>query len=251
MEIEWHSIQEIGWHNMREIRHSHYLPSGYRYSKSKARYFTGAWEIQNDRLVLGDLLQIVGKDSRGRATAVVTYQRNLVSSGLKEVQLTGGMVTATAAIRSERATCPVEAERLGLFDRYKARRNLGDPHLKTLRSNEFMVIGGVPIQSMEFVLHEDGHYDFMVSAVFVSGEPTQTHIVDSGFWERNGAALKLYNGWLRPTTEWSEAVLTFARDLTFYVGSKHYKLPLQGRSIGLKYGVSLLTMDDLTYTYQY
>ncbi len=230
---------------------SQYMASGYRYSKSKKRYVSGHWEIQNDRLVLGDLMEIVGQEKNHRGSALVTYKQNLITAGLKDAKLEGGMVAASAAIRSERETCPVDAEKLGLFDRFKARQNLAEIQLSTLRSNEFMVIAGVAFQNMEVVLREDGHYEVVASAVFASGERTETFIIDSGFWERNGAALKLYNGWLRPTTEWNEAVITFARDLTFYVGSKHYTVPLKGRSIGLKYGASMLTMDDLTYTYQY
>lgn len=135
-----------------------YTPSGYKYKYMKSRYVSGTWRQEGDRLILGDVMEVSGKQDGTRAVASVLYKKDIITSGLKDKMAQGGMVWSSSAIKSERETCPAAEETLGNFDRFKARASRAEIHLKTLGSKELLVLGNVVVKKLELVIDEDGHY---------------------------------------------------------------------------------------------
>jgi hypothetical protein len=227
-----------------------YTPSGYKYKYMKSRYVSGNWHQEGDRLILGDLMEISGKQDGTRTVASVIYKKDIITNGLKNKMAQGGMVWSSSAIKSERETCPTDQETLGNFDRFKARETRSEIHLKSLSSNDPLVLGNVVVKKLDLLIDTDGHYYLVALAALPNAAFDWSFIIDSGIWQRNGSSLKLYNGVVNMTYSGNQVDLTFTRNLTLFTAVSAFPLQVEGKTVRLSFGYSDLTTDDLSDTYR-
>ena len=227
-----------------------YTATGYTYKKQKSRYVSGNYVEANGKLVLGDLMEIVGREVDKRVVANILYKKDMMSSGLASHSVTGHMVWSTSAIQSERETCPNPEDTLGDFAKFQARPNRSVLQLNALYSDQQIYADGFYIKNMRLILESDGNYSIVAEGAAPTEGFVSTYIIDSGIWQQVGGQLKLYHGVLSLGFEDDEATLRFTRDLTVFGKDKIYSLPMTGKSLSMKFGPTNLTKDDLTDTYR-
>lgn len=227
-----------------------YTGSGYTYKKTKSRFVTGNYTQSNGKLVLGDLMEIVGREVDKKNVAYIRYNKDLMSVGLEGKSVTGHIVWSTSAIKSERETCPNPEDTLGDFAKFQARPDRSQTQLSALYSDQQIYSNGFYIKNMRLVIQSDGSYAIVAQGAAPSEGFVSTYIIDPGHWSQANGTLKLYNEVLTQGFEDDEAVLRFTRDLTIFANGKAYSVPMIGKSVSMKFGPSDLTTDDLTDTYR-
>lgn len=227
-----------------------YTDSGYTYKKKKSRYVAGTYSQANGKLVLGDLMEIVGREVDKKNVAYIRYLKDVMSVGLQGQSVNGHMVWSTSAIKSERETCPNAEDSLGDFEKFQARADRSQIVLNALYSDQQIYSNGFYIKNMRLILQSDGSYAIVAQGAAPSEGFVSTYIIDSGYWSRVNGTLKLYNEVLTQGFDDDEAVLRFTRDLTIFGNGKAYSVPMIGKSVSMKFGPSDLTTDDLTDTYR-
>lgn len=227
-----------------------YTDSGYTYKKLKSRYFAGTYTQANGKLILGDLMEIVGREVDKKNVAYIRYLKDVMSAGLQGQSVNGHMVWSTSAIKSERETCPNPENTLGAFAKFQARADRSQILLNALYSDQQIYSNGFFIKNMRLILQSDGSYAIVAQGAAPSDGFVSTFIIDSGYWSQINGALKLYNEVLSQGFDDDEAVLRFTRDLTVFINGKAYSVPMIGKAVTMKFGPSDLTTDDLTDTYR-
>ena len=227
-----------------------YTDSGFAYKKLRSRYVSGSYVEADGKLVLGDLMEIIGREVDKKNVARIRYLKNVMSSDLRGQVTNGHMVWSSSAIRSEREACPGAEDMLGDFAKFQARANRSQIQLNALRSDQQIYSNEFYIKNMRLVLQNDGSYAIVAQGAAPGEGTLSTIILESGYWSQVRGALKLYNGILTKGFAEGEAVLRFTRDLTVFVNDKAYSVPMIGKSVSMKFGPSDLTIDDLTDTYR-
>ena len=227
-----------------------YTATGYAYKKQKSRYIAGNYVETDGKLVLGDLLEIVGRDVDKKIVASVLYKKNVMSMGLANHSVAANMVWSSSAIKSERETCPYSDEVLGDFSKFQARQDRSVLQLNALYTNQPIFVDGFYVKSLQLVLEKDGSYAIVAEASAIGSGSVATYFVDSGYWQQSGGRLVFYHGVLSLGFNSDEATLRFTRDMILFGSDKAYTLPMTGKTVSLKFGPSNLTKDDLTDTYR-
>jgi hypothetical protein len=227
-----------------------YTDSGYTYKKMKSRVVSGNYSQSNGKLVLGDVMEIVGREVDKRVQANILYKKDVMSAGLAGRSVMGHMVWATSAIKSERETCPNPEDTLGDFAKFQARADRSTIQLSALYSDERFYSNDFYIKNMRLILQNDGSYAIVAEGAAPGVGFVTTYIIDSGYWSRVNGSLKLYNGILNLGFGDDEATLRFTRDLTVFANDKAYSLPMLGKTVSMKFYPSDLITDDLTDTYR-
>ena len=227
-----------------------YTDTGYTYKKLKSRYVAGVYTLASGKLVLGDLMEIVGREVDKKNVAYIHYLKDVMSAGLQGQSVNGHMVWSTSAIESERETCPTPEETLGDFAKFAARTDRSQVQLNALYSDQQIYSNGFFIKNMRLILQSDGSYSIVAQGAAPTEGFVSTYIIDSGYWSQVNGTLKLYNEVLSQGFEDDEAVLRFTRDLTVFANGNAYSVPMIGKSVTMKFGASDLTTDDLTDTYR-
>jgi hypothetical protein len=227
-----------------------YTESGYAYKKMKSRVVSGNYSQSNGKLVLGDVMEIVGRDVDKRVQANILYKKDVMSAGLSGRTVMGHMVWSTSAIKSERETCPNPEDTLGEFKKFQARADRSTIQLNALYSDQEIYANGFFIKNMRLILQNDGSYAIVAQGAAPTVGFVTTYIIDTGYWSRVNGSLKLYNGILSLGFGDDEATLRFTRDLTVFANDKAYSLPMLGKSVSMKFYPSDLITDDLTDTYR-
>ena len=227
-----------------------YTANGYKYKRMKSRFVSGEWREESGRLILGNLMEISGKEVEKRAVATVMYKQDIITRGLQNKATRGAMVWSSSAIKSERETCPSEQDTLGNFARFKTRENRSEIHLKSLANSDGMVVGNILIKKLELLIEEDGHYYVVAHAALPNVAYVRPYIVDSGIWQRSGSSLKLYNGFVNTTFAGNQADLKFTRNVMLFTDTNAYSLAVEGKSVRMVLGYSDLSADALTDTYR-
>ena len=202
----------------------------------------------NGTLVLDDLMEIEGRKVDERLLATIHYKKNVMSAGLKDEVVGGHMVSSTAAIKSERETCPTQEETLGDFEKFLAREDRSELELDGLHADSEVHGTGFYIKNIRLILEDNGSYAIVADGAVAGYAFVSRFIVATGFWQRLGDQLKLYHGLLSLASSADEAVLRFDHDLTVLAKDKVYSLPTNGRTLRMKFGPSGVTTDDLTDT---
>lgn len=227
-----------------------YTATGYTYKKQKSRYVAGNYVEANGKIVLGDLMEIVGREVDKRVVANILYKKDVMSSGLANHAVTGHMVWSTSAIQSEREACPNPEDTLGDFAKFQARPDRSVLQLNALYSGQQMYVNDFYIKNMRLILENDGHFSIVIQGAAPTEGFVSTYIIDSGIWQQVGGQIKLYHGTLSLGFNDDEATLRFTRDLTVFTKDRAYTLQMTGKSVSMKFGASDLTADDLTDTYR-
>lgn len=227
-----------------------YTDSGYAYKKMKSRVVSGTYSQSNGKLVLGDVMEIVGREVDKRVQANILYKKDVMSAGLSGRAVMGHMVWSTSAIKSERETCPNPEDSLGEFQKFQARADRSTIQLNALYSDQQIYANGFYIKNMRLILQNDGSYAIVAQGAAPTVGFVTTYIIDTGYWSRVNGSLKLYNGILNLGFGDDEATLRFTRDLTVFANDKAYSLPMTGKSVSMKFYPSDLITDDLTDTYR-
>lgn len=227
-----------------------YTATGYTYKKQKARYVSGSYVEANGKLVLGGLMEIVGREVDRRVVATILYKKDVMSPGLANHFVNGHMVLSTSAIESEREACPNPEDTLGDYAKFQARADRSVLELNALFSSEQIYANGFYIKNMRLILEADGHYSIVAEGAAPTEGFVSTYVIDSGMWQQVAGQLKLYNGVLSLGFGEDEAILRFTRDLIVFTKDKAYSLPMVGKRVTMKFGPSNLTKDDLTDTYR-
>ena len=227
-----------------------YTASGYTYKKMKSRFVSGNYIQADGKLVLGDVMEIVGREVDKRVQANILYKKDVMSAGLSGRSVMGHMVWSTSAIKSERETCLNPEDTLEEFQKFQARADRSTIQLNALFSDQQIYANGFFIKNMRLILQNDGSYAIVAQGAAPTVGFVTTYIIDTGYWSRANGSLKLYNGVLNLGFGDDEATLRFTRDLTVFANGKAYSLPMLGKTISLKFGPSDLITDDLTDTYR-
>lgn len=227
-----------------------YTATGYTYKKLKRRYVAGNYVEANGKLVLGDFMEINAREVDKRVVANILYKKNVVSQGLADHSVMGHMVWSSAAIKSERETCPNQEDMLGDFAKFQARADRSKIELNALYSDQQIYANGFYIKNMRLILENDGHYAIVAQGAAPGEGFVSTFIIDSGIWQQVAGQLKLYHGALSLGFANNEATLRFTRDLTVFARDKAYSVPMMGKSVSMRFGPSDFVTDDLTDTYR-
>ncbi|MGE3263534.1 MAG: hypothetical protein AB7K68_17290 [Bacteriovoracia bacterium] len=195
-------------------------------------------------------MEINAREVEKRVVANILYKKNVVSQGLADHSVMGHMVWSSAAIKSERETCPSQEDMLGDFAKFQARADRSKIELNALYSDQQIYANGFYIKNMRLILESDGHYAIVAQGAAPGEGFVSTFIIDSGIWQQVAGQLKLYHGALSLGFANNEATLRFTRDLIVFVRDKAYSVPMMGKSVSMRIGPSDLVTDDLTDTYR-